>query len=81
MALKALLCSGDAHCHSIGVFEGHTHPQHPQKIYPLAQGVVTHPFDTLAWGAKPHVGCSGGISAGGSNGRIWLCWLLLAVGG
>jgi hypothetical protein len=37
-------------------FEGHTHPQHPNKLYPLARGVVPHPFDALARGARPHVG-------------------------
>jgi hypothetical protein len=37
-------------------FEGHTHPQQPKKLYPLAWGVVAHPFDALAWSARPHVG-------------------------
>ncbi len=38
-------------------FEGHTHPQPPQKLHPQAWGVVTHPFEALAWSARPHVGC------------------------
>ncbi len=37
-------------------FEGHTHPQQPQKLYLLAWGVVAHPFDTLAWSKRLHVG-------------------------
>jgi hypothetical protein len=38
-------------------FEGHTYPQPSPKLYPLAWGVVIHLFDTLAWSARPHVGC------------------------
>jgi hypothetical protein len=37
-------------------FEGHTHPQQPQKLYPLAGGVVAHPFNMSAWSKRPHVG-------------------------
>ncbi len=37
-------------------FEGHTHPQQPQKLHPLAQGVVAHSFNALAQRARPHVG-------------------------
>ncbi len=37
-------------------FEGNTHPQPPQKIHPLAWGVVMHPFVALAWSASRHVG-------------------------
>ncbi len=37
-------------------FEGHTHPQQPQKLYSLARGDVDHPFDALDWSARPHVG-------------------------
>jgi hypothetical protein len=40
-------------------FEGHTHPQSPQKIHPQAQSVVPHPFEAhqrgaqgLMWGAR-----------------------------
>ncbi len=36
-------------------FEGHTHPQHPQKLYLLARGGVTYPFDASAQGARHHV--------------------------
>jgi hypothetical protein len=37
-------------------FEGHTHPQPPPQIHPLAWGAVTHPFDASARSARPHVG-------------------------
>ncbi len=37
-------------------FEGHKHPQPPQRIRPQARGVVTHPFEALARSARPHVG-------------------------
>ncbi len=37
-------------------FEGHTHPQQPPKLCPLAPGVVAHPFDASARSARPHVG-------------------------
>ncbi len=37
-------------------FEGHTHPQQPQKLHLLARGVIAHPFDALARSARPHVG-------------------------
>jgi hypothetical protein len=37
-------------------FEGHRHPQNLQKLYPLAWGVIAHPFNALAWSARPHVG-------------------------
>jgi hypothetical protein len=37
-------------------FEGHAYPQNPPKLYPLAGGVVAHPFDALARSARPHVG-------------------------
>jgi hypothetical protein len=37
-------------------FKGHTHPQPPPKIYPLARGVVIHPLNASARGARPHVG-------------------------
>jgi hypothetical protein len=39
-------------------FEGHTHPQPPQKTHPQAWGVVTHPSkhcrgaQGLVWGAR-----------------------------
>jgi hypothetical protein len=49
-------------------FKGHTHPRQPKKLYPLARGVVAHPFDVLAWGARPHVGRWEAIFAGGGNG-------------
>ncbi len=68
-------------CHNIGVFEGHKHPQQPPKISPLARGDIAHPFDALARSARPHVGRYGAISAGGGYGRLWLCWLMLAIGG
>jgi hypothetical protein len=38
-------------------FEGHTHPQPPQKLPLLSQGVVAHPSEVSAWSARPHVGC------------------------
>jgi hypothetical protein len=37
-------------------FKGHTYPQQPKKVYPLAWGVVAHPIDALARSARPHVG-------------------------
>jgi hypothetical protein len=37
-------------------FEGHTHPQPPQKIHPQARGVVIHPFKASVRSARPHVG-------------------------
>jgi hypothetical protein len=43
-------------------FEGHTHPQNLQKLYPNARGVIAHPFEALAWSARPHMGRSGAIS-------------------
>jgi hypothetical protein len=57
MALKTLQCCDDA-----------SSPQHwsvlrdigtlntPKKLYPLARGVVAHPFDTLVQRVRPHVG-------------------------
>jgi hypothetical protein len=36
-------------------FEGHTHPQTLPKIHPQAWGVVIHPFEALAWSARPHM--------------------------
>ncbi len=36
-------------------FKDHTHTQTSKKLYPLAWGVVTYPFDKLARGARPHV--------------------------
>jgi hypothetical protein len=44
------------HCHNKVPFEGHTHPQQPQKIHPQAWGVATHPFEASAQSARPHVG-------------------------
>jgi hypothetical protein len=49
-------------------FDGHTHPQQPKKLYPLAWGVVTHPFNAFALSAKPYLGRYGAISTGGSHG-------------
>jgi hypothetical protein len=69
------------HCHNIGVFEGHTHLQNPPKLHRLAQGVVTHPFDALAQGARPHVGLQAAVSASSRHGWLLLGWLLLAIGG
>ena len=37
-------------------FKGHIHHQAPPKLYPLAWGVVTHPFDVSTRSARPHVG-------------------------
>jgi hypothetical protein len=37
-------------------FEGHTHSQPHQNLYPLAWGVVTHPFDALPSSIRPHLG-------------------------
>jgi hypothetical protein len=50
-------------------FEGHAHPQQePKKLYPLAWGVVIHPFNVSASSARPHVGRLGAISVGGGHG-------------
>ncbi len=37
-------------------FEDHKHAQQPQKLYPLAWGVIAHPFNALAWSKRSHVG-------------------------
>jgi hypothetical protein len=37
-------------------FEGHSHPQPPKKLHPLARGVVTYSFEALARSVRPHVG-------------------------
>ncbi len=60
MALKTLRCCGDSS--SPEHFEGHTHPQPPKKLHPLARGVVNYSFKVSAWSARPHVGRSGAIS-------------------
>ncbi len=54
MALKAL--RGWWIATSSECFEGHKLPQQPQKVYPLARGVIAHPFDASARSARPHVG-------------------------
>jgi hypothetical protein len=56
MALKGLLCSGDNELPQHWSVLRAIHPQQPQKVYPLARGVVDHPFDALDWSARPHVG-------------------------
>ncbi len=38
-------------------FEGHTHPQPPQKIHLLAEGVVAHLFVASEQSGRRHVGC------------------------
>ncbi len=44
-------------CHNIGVFWGpYTPSTAPKTLYPLALGVVAHPFEALAWSSRPHVG-------------------------
>ncbi len=43
--------------YNIGVFWGPYTPSTTQKLYLLAQGVVAHPYNALAWSARPHVGC------------------------
>ena len=37
-------------------FEGHKHPQPPQRIHPQAWEVIAHPFNALVQSARPHVG-------------------------
>jgi hypothetical protein len=37
-------------------FEGHTHPQPPPKLHPIAWGVITYSFKAPARSARPHVG-------------------------
>jgi hypothetical protein len=49
-------------------FEGHTHPQPPQKLHPLAWGAINYPFKASARSARPHVGRRGAVSAGGGHG-------------
>ena len=38
-------------------FEGHTHPQPPQKLHQQAWGIIPHPFNALVWSTRPYVGC------------------------
>jgi hypothetical protein len=59
MALEVLLCSGnDISLHHCSVLRAIHTLNHPQKIYPLAWGVVAHPVNALAQSAiRPHVGC------------------------
>jgi hypothetical protein len=40
-------------------FEGHTHPQPPPKLHPLARRVVSHPLEASARSARPHGGARG----------------------
>jgi hypothetical protein len=41
-------------------FEFNRHPQPPPPpIHPQAWRVVAHPFDVLAWSARPHLGRRG----------------------
>ncbi len=47
---------------------GHTHPQHPQKLYPLAWGAVAHSYGALAWMRKVSCGVLGAAFASGNNG-------------
>ncbi len=37
-------------------FEGHTHPQPPPKLHPLARRVVNYSFEASVQSARPHVG-------------------------
>jgi hypothetical protein len=53
-ALKTLQCCGNSS--SPERFEGHTHPQPPPKLHPLAWGVVNYSFEVLVRSARPHVG-------------------------
>ncbi len=62
-------------------FEGHTHPQHPQKLYLLAWVVVAHPFNASVWSAKPHMGRSGPFlltAAMVGYDCVGHCWLMQA---
>jgi hypothetical protein len=57
MALKALLCFGDDESpQHWSILRATSHPQQPQKLYSLARGVVTHPFNTSARSSRSHVG-------------------------
>jgi hypothetical protein len=38
------------------ISEKKSQPQQPQKLYLLAWEIVTHPFNALAWSARPHDG-------------------------
>ena len=53
-SLKTLGCCGDSS--SPERFEGHTHPQPPKKLHPLAWGVVTYSFVVSVRSARHHVG-------------------------
>ncbi len=56
MALKVFLCSNiDASSQHRSVLRAIHTLNSPQKSYPLAQEVVTHPFDTLAQSARLYV--------------------------
>ncbi len=58
-ALKTLRCYGDASSPKQRSALRAIHPHNAPKLYPLAWGVITHLSDASAWGAMPHVGCSG----------------------
>ncbi len=54
MALKVLPAM--MHCHKIGVFWWPCTPQQPKKLYPLARGVIAHPFNASARSKRSCVG-------------------------
>jgi hypothetical protein len=78
MPLKALLCSGNNALPQHWSVLRAMHTLNSLKNY---LGVVVHPFNVFEWIKRPHVGHKGGISIGGGHSRLWLCWLMMAVGG
>jgi hypothetical protein len=62
-------------------FEGHTHPQQPQKLYLLAWGVVAHLFDALEQSNRPMWGTRGPYTPAAAMvgyGCVGRCWQLEA---
>ncbi len=81
MDLKAFLCSGDDESPQHRSVLGTINTLNSPKRYLLARGVITHPVDALVQSKRSREGRQGAISAGGGYGRLWLWWLMLAVGG
>ncbi len=82
MALKVLLCSGDDESpQHRSVLRAMNTLNSPKNYIRLLGGLS--PINSmrqrgaqgLMWGTR------GPFSAGGGYGRLWLCWLMLAVGG
>ena len=68
MALKTLRCCGDASSPEQRSALRAIHPITSPKLYPLARGVVAHPYEASLRGLRPHLVCLGAISAGVGHG-------------